>query len=181
MLCTVRWIGRDCACASRSAIGIMHPCINAWPFATSTGIQNQEHDRTCEWSRNSAASRSYNNKQGLINIRPRLTRLHSTHEALFWGFSSMNSSMGGAIAVLINRLAKQLHISFFLKYAFRERYVEWGEAERNHYFWLILTPKLCESTFLGASLVEPFYFIPFNRKRLQAAPKAAREAPPNRT
>ena len=51
----------------------MHACINAWPFATSTGkgkgrIQNQEHDRTCEWSRNSpAASRNYNNKkQGLI-------------------------------------------------------------------------------------------------------------------
>ena len=73
MLCTVRWIRRDCACACHSAIGIMHACINAWPFATSTGkgkgrIQNQEHDRTCEWSRNSAAaSRNYNNKkQGLI-------------------------------------------------------------------------------------------------------------------
>ena len=33
--------------------------------------------------------------------------------------------------------------------------------------------------FLGASSVEPFYFTPFDRKRLQAAPEAAREALPN--
>ena len=39
-------------------------------------------------------------------VRPRLARLHFTHEALLGGFSSMNSSMGGAVAVLINRLAK---------------------------------------------------------------------------
>ena len=116
---------------------------------------------------------------GTIRLRPRLARLHFTHEALFWGFSSMNSSMGGAVAVLINCLAKQLHIYFFLKYALRKRYVEWGEAERSHYFLLLPIPKLCESTFLGASSVEPFYFTPFGRKRLQAAPEAAREALPN--
>ena len=40
-------------------------------------------------------------------------------------------------------------------------------------------PKLCESTFSGASSVELFYFTLFGRKRLQAAPEAAREALPN--
>ena len=53
----------------------------------------------------------------------------------------MNSSMGGAVAVLINRLAKQLHIEFFLKYALRERHVELGEAERSHYFLAPSHPK----------------------------------------
>jgi len=33
--------------------------------------------------------------------------------------------------------------------------------------------------FLGASLVEPFYFTPFGTKRLQTAPEAAGEAVPN--
>ena len=39
-------------------------------------------------------------------LRPRLARLHFTSEAILGGFSSMNSSIGGAEAVLINRLAK---------------------------------------------------------------------------
>jgi hypothetical protein len=37
----------------------------------------------------------------------------------------------------------------------------------------------CESIFLRASSVEPFYFTPFGRKRLQTAPEAAGEALPN--
>jgi hypothetical protein len=37
----------------------------------------------------------------------RLAWLHSTSEAVFRGFSSMNS-IGGARVVLVNRLAKQL-------------------------------------------------------------------------
>jgi hypothetical protein len=49
-------------------------------------------------------------------LRPRLARLHFTSEAIFWGFSSMNSSIGEVGAVLVNRLAKQLHIWSFLKY-----------------------------------------------------------------
>jgi hypothetical protein len=40
-------------------------------------------------------------------------------------------------------------------------------------------PKLYESTFLEASSVEPFHFIPFERKLLQTAPEAAGEALPN--
>ena len=43
-------------------------------------------------------------------IRPHLARLHFINEAVFWGFSSMDSSIGGARAVVINRLAKQLYI-----------------------------------------------------------------------
>ena len=46
-------------------------------------------------------------------------------------------------------------------------------------FLLLPTPKLYESTFLGASLVEPFYFTPFGRKQLQTAPEAVGEALPN--
>jgi hypothetical protein len=42
-------------------------------------------------------------------------------------------------------------------------------------------PKLCESTFLGASLMEPFYFTPFGTKQLQIAPEATGEAMPNGT
>jgi len=33
--------------------------------------------------------------------------------------------------------------------------------------------------FLGASLVEPFYFIPFGKKQLQTALEAAGEVLPN--
>jgi hypothetical protein len=47
-------------------------------------------------------------------------------------------------------------------------------------FWLLLTPKVCESMISGAPEVKPFYFIPFGRKRLQTAPEAAGEALPNR-
>jgi len=46
-------------------------------------------------------------------------------------------------------------------------------------FGLFTPPKLYESTFLGISLVEPFYFTPFDRKRLQTAPEAVGEAVPN--
>jgi len=88
----------------------------------------------------------------------------------FFGFSSTNSSTGGAEAILVNRLAKWLPCeSMFLG------------AGRSHYFWLLPTKKLCESTFLGTSSVEPFYFTLFGRKRLQAAPEVAREALPNGT
>jgi hypothetical protein len=55
----------------------------------------------------------------------------------------MNSSIGEARAVLVNRLAKRLHIYNSLKYALTERHVAWGEAGRNHYFLLLSTPKLC--------------------------------------
>jgi hypothetical protein len=43
-------------------------------------------------------------------------------------------------------------------------------------FYSFPPPKLCESTFLGASSVESFYFTLFGRKRLQAAPEAAEKA-----
>ena len=40
------------------------------------------------------------------SFRPRLAGLHFTSEAIFFFFNSMNSSTGGAEAVLVNRLAK---------------------------------------------------------------------------
>jgi len=49
----------------------------------------------------------------------------------------------------------------------------------SHNFCLLPILKLCESTFLGASSVEPFYFTLFGRKWLQTASKAAREALPH--
>jgi len=47
-------------------------------------------------------------KQRRYIFRLRLARLHFISEAVFSGFSSMNSSIGGAGAILVNRLAKQL-------------------------------------------------------------------------
>jgi len=44
----------------------------------------------------------------LMSFRSRLAGLHFTSEAIFFGFSSTNSSTGGAEAVLVNRLAKWL-------------------------------------------------------------------------
>jgi hypothetical protein len=38
---------------------------------------------------------------------------------------------------------------------------------------------MCESRFLEASPLKPFYFTPFGRKRLQTAPRAGGEALPN--
>ena len=109
----------------------------------------------------------------LFLFRPRLAGLHFTSEAIFFGFSSTNSSTGGAEAVLVNRLAKWLpYESMFLG--------AWRRSRRSHYFWLLPTPKLCESTFLGALSVEPFPFTSFGKKRLQTAPEAAGEALPNR-
>jgi hypothetical protein len=48
----------------------------------------------------------------------------------------MNNSIGGAIAVLVNCLAKQLNMWLFLKYTLTECHVGRGETERSHYFWL---------------------------------------------
>jgi len=41
-------------------------------------------------------------------LRPRLAQLHFISEAVFLDFISMNNSIGGAGAVLVNHLAKQL-------------------------------------------------------------------------
>ena len=46
--------------------------------------------------------------RGMSVVVPRLSRLYFTSKAVFCGFSSMNSSIGGAGAILVNRLAKQL-------------------------------------------------------------------------
>jgi hypothetical protein len=44
-------------------------------------------------------------------FRPHLAWLHFTSETIyFFGFNSTNSSIGVAEAILINRLAKQLHM-----------------------------------------------------------------------
>jgi hypothetical protein len=40
--------------------------------------------------------------------RPHFARLYFISEAVFEGFSSMNNSIDGAKAILVNRLAKQL-------------------------------------------------------------------------
>jgi IS1 family transposase len=53
-------------------------------------------------------NQTFNNKNNIL--RPRLARLHFTSEAVFWSFNSVNSSISEAGAVLVNRLAKQLHI-----------------------------------------------------------------------
>ena len=100
-----------------------------------------------------------NMKRILKTLRPRLAGLHFTSEAIFFGFSSTNSSTGGAEAVLVNRLAKWLPCeSMFLG--------DWRRSQEKPLFLAPFHPKLCESIFLGASSVEPFYFTPFGRKRL---------------
>jgi hypothetical protein len=93
----------------------------------------------------------------------RLAPLYFTSEAFFF-LQLRENSIGGARAVLVNRLTKQLYTYSSLKYALTERHLGWDKAGRSYYFLLLTTPELCENTFLGVSSVEPFYFISFGRK-----------------
>ena len=43
-----------------------------------------------------------------LNLRPCLEQLHFTSEAVLEGFGSINSFIGGARAILINCLTKQV-------------------------------------------------------------------------
>ena len=123
----------------------------------------------CGWRQTTPALRESRRSLRTTILRPRLAGLHFTSEAIFFCFSSTNSSTGGAEAVLVNRLAKWLPCeSMFLG--------AWRRSREKPLFLAPSHPKLCESTFLGASSVEPFHFTPFSRKRLQTAPEAAGEA-----
>jgi len=74
-------------------------------------------------------------------LRSRLVGLHFTSEAIFVGLSSMNSFIGGAEAVLLNRLAKWLPCeSMFLGAR--------GGARRSYFF---LAPSHTKAPFGRAS------------------------------
>jgi len=68
----------------------------------------------------------------------------------------------------------------FLKFALTERHVDEVKPGEATIFCSFAPPKLFDSTFLRASLVELFYFSMFGRKRLQTTLEAIVEALPNR-
>jgi hypothetical protein len=80
-----------------------------------------------------------------------LAWLHFTSEAIIFSFSSMNDSIGGARAILLNRLAK--HVELLKTCSHRNSMhgpLGRGEAVWNHYFSLHPPQVLCESMIQGA-------------------------------